>query len=237
MQANELGARVAQVPAGRPARITTLSKIIVALTAVVAGATLITTLLTVTITGDATDFLAGDLTEDQFRSRLAPLSAVQSLAAIATLATGVLTIVWMYRIASNLRSVGRRTTWHPLFSVFGWFLPPFFLYVVPFLTLREQWKASTVDDGSEQWRRTPDNRLLWGWFALYGIVPLLFFATQVGSIAGSEIGAGDVERVAKSLDDVSALTFLQAASVIGAAVCWILFVRQLTRRHVTLTDE
>jgi hypothetical protein len=237
MPANRIGAPDTRVQVGGLARITMLSKIIVALTAVVAGATLITALLTVTIAGDATDFLAGDLTESQFRSRLAPLSAVQSLAAIATLVTGVLTIVWMYRIASNLRAVGRRTTWHPLFSIFGWFLPPFFLYVLPFLTLREQWKASAADDGSEQWRGGPDNRLLWGWFALYGIVPLVFFATQVGSIAGSEIGAGDVERIAKSLDDVSALTFLQAASVIGAAVCWILFVRQLTRRHVALTNE
>ncbi len=219
-------------------RVGGLAKAIVILTSIVAAATVITTLLSVSVAGDASDFLAGDLTDDEFRSALAPLSAVQSIAGVATLATGILTMIWMYRIASNIRAFGRRTTWHPLFSIFGWFLPPFFLYVIPFLVLREQWKGSDpIVDGTDGWKANDDNRTLWGWFAFYGLLPLVLFVAQIGSVASAGLGTGDVETVAESLDQVSALTFMSAVSVVGAAVFWIAFVRQLTRRHVTMTNE
>jgi Domain of unknown function (DUF4328) len=218
-------------------RVGGLSKVIVVLTAIVAVATVITTALSIGIAGDASDFLAGDLTEDDFRAAYAPLSAVQSIAGVATLATGILTMIWMYRIAANIRAFGRRTTWHPLFSIFGWFLPPI-LYVIPFLVLREQWKGSDPHaDGSERWKANEDNRTLWGWFAFYGLLPALLFVAQVGSVASAGLGAGDIETVADSLDQVSALTFLSAVSVVGAAIFWITFVRQLTRRHLELTNE
>lgn len=226
-------------PTGATSRIGGLARAIVVLTSIVAVATVITTLLTVGVTGDASDFLAGEASEDEFRDALAPLNSVQALAGVATLATGVVTIIWMYRIASNVRAFGRRTTWHPLFSIFGWFLPPFFLYVIPLLVLREQWKASdpAADDGTESWKRSPDNPVLWGWFVFYGLLPFVFFVTQIGSLAGTGVGTGDIESVAESLDEVGALAIVSAVSVVGAAICWVLFVRQLTRRHTTLTNE
>ena len=55
----------------------------------------------------------------------------------------VLVMIWMYRISANLRAFGMTTTWHPLFAIFGWFLPPVVLYVIPFLMLREQWTSQT----------------------------------------------------------------------------------------------
>lgn len=220
------------------ARVRGLSKAIVALTAIVATATVITTLLSIGVAGDASDFLAGDMTDDEFRTSLGPLSAVQSIAGVATLATGIVTMIWMYRIASNVRAFSRHTTWHPLFSIFGWFLPPFFLYVIPFLVLRELWKASDpAVDVTDGWKSDPDNRTLWGWFAFYGLLPLVLFATQIGSITSAGLGTGNVETVAESLDQVSALTFISAVSVIGAAVFWIMFVRRLTQRHIALTNE
>jgi hypothetical protein len=219
-------------------RVGGLSKAIVILTAIVATATVITTLLSLGVAGDASDFLAGDLSDDEFRNSVAPLSAIQSIAGVATLATGVVTMIWMFRVATNIRAFGRRTTWHPLFSIFGWFLPPFFLYVIPFLVLREQWKGSdpTVD-GTDGWKTDKDNRLLWGWFAFYGLLPLVLFITQIGSVTAAGLGTGDIETVAESLDQVSALTLMSAVSVVGAAIFWIMFVRQLTRRHMTLTNE
>lgn len=212
---------------------------IVILTSIVAAATVVTTLLTVGVAGDASDFLAGETSEDEFRDALAPLNSIQALAGVATLATGVVTIIWMYRIAKNLRAFGRQTTWHPLFSIFGWFLPPFFLYVIPLLVLREQWKASdpTADEGTESWKRSPDNPVLWGWFVFYGLLPFVFFVAQIGSLAGAGVATGDIESVAESLDEVGALAIVSAVSVVGAAICWVLFVRQLTRRHTTLTNE
>ena len=224
---------------GPVARISGLARWIVVLTAVVAVATVAITLLTLRVTGEASDFLAGEASEDDFRDALAPLNTVQPLSLVATMAAGVLTIIWMYRIARNVRAFGRQTTWHPLFSIFGWFLPPFFLYVIPLLILREQWKASdpAPDEDTESWKRSPENPVLWGWFVFYGLVPFLFFLTQIGSVAGAGVGTGDIETIAESLDDVGVLALLSAVSIIGAAICWILFVRQLTQRHAALTNE
>ena len=64
---------------GPVARVTGLAKAIVVLTAVVAVATVGTTLLTLGVTGDASDFLAGQASEDDFRDALAPLNAIQAL--------------------------------------------------------------------------------------------------------------------------------------------------------------
>jgi hypothetical protein len=215
-----------------------LSKAVVILTAIVAVSSVVSTALSIGISSEAADYLAGKSSKSDFEDALAPLTSIQGLASIATLAAGVVTIIWMFRMAKNLRAYGRRTTWAPLFSIFGWFLPPF-LYVVPFLVLREQWKASepTVVDGSDSWKATPDNRVLWVWFALYGLVPTVLFFAQVGSVVNSGMTTGSLESRADSLDTVSPLLYISAVAIIGAVISWIIFVRQLTSRHRALTGE
>ena len=105
-------------------------------------------------------------------------NAVQLIVGLATLATFVVTIMWMYRIATNVRAFQRQTTWSPLFAIFGWMLPPFVLYVIPFLMLRELWKASDASnpEDPESWRSSKDTPLVWAWFVLYGIAPVVLLA-------------------------------------------------------------
>jgi hypothetical protein len=184
------------------------------------------------------------MSEDDFRDALGPLSTAQVLAGLATLATGILTMIWMYRIASNLRSFGRRTTWHPLFAVFGWFLPPLILYVIPFLMLRELWKASDPgaaepagEDRGRGWRAGRESPVLWAWFALFGIIPAVLILTQANSLATDGLPSGDIESVADSLDNFGAGATVVALVNVVAAVTWVLVVRQLTDRHTTLTRE
>ena len=200
---------------------------------------LLAAILSTSIGTDASDFLAGSISESEFEDALVPLNSVQLLGSVATLATGVLSIIWAFRIAQNVRSFGRATTWSPLFAIFGWFLPPLVLYVIPFLVLRELWKASepTGVDGSDAWKRTPDNPVLWVWFVLFGLAPAVLFAVQIGSFASSGLPAGDLESVAESLEDFGALGWATAVLNVGAAAAWITFVRQLTRRHKQLTNE
>ena len=212
---------------------------IVVSTTIVALGTLISAFLSAGITTDAADFLAGGIEQSEFEDALVPLNSVQLLVSVATLATGVLTIIWMLRIAKNVRSFGRATTWSPLFAVFGWFLPPLVLYVIPFLVLRELWKASepTAVDGTDGWKRSPDNPLLWAWLVLFGLFPAVLFAIQISSFATSGLPTGDIETVAESLDEFGAIGWLTAALNVAAAVVWIKFVRQLTQRHKRLTNE
>ena len=220
-------------------RVGGLAVPIVVSTVIVAVGTVISTFLSASIATDAADFLAGGIEQSEFEDALVPLNSVQLLVSAATLATGVLTIIWMFRIANNVRAFGRATTWSPLFAIFGWFLPPLVLYVIPFLVLRELWKASepTGVDGTDDWKTTSDNPVLWAWFVLFGILPAVLFAVQVGSFAGSGLPAGDIESVAESLDEFGLIGWLSALLNVAAAIVWVRFVRQLTQRHKRLTNE
>jgi hypothetical protein len=209
------------------------------LTGIVALGTIGTTILSSGVSQDAQDFLQGQLTDSEFRDAIGPLNAIQLLTGLATLATGVLTIIWMYRIARNVRAYGRQTTWSPLFAIFGWFLPPMVLYIIPFLMLRELWKASesTIVNDPDSWRKSHDNLLLWAWFALFGLLPVIVLAVQVGSLTTNGLPSGNLDSVAESLDDFGTIGLITGVLNVLAAVVWILFVRQLTDRHTRLTGE
>lgn len=142
-------------------------------------------------------------------------------------------------MSSNARAFGRATTWSPLFAIFGWFLPPLVLYIIPFLVLRELWKASEPAhvDESDTWKRTPDNPVLWVWFVVFGLIPAVLFTVQIGSFATGGLPTNDLTSVAKSLDDFGALGWLTAVLNLAAAVVWVMFVRSLTQRHKQLTNE
>ena len=114
-------------PAAPTRRIGGLVIPIVVSVSIVAVGTPIAAFLSAGVATDAADFLAGSLEESEFEDALVRLTSVQLLVRVATLATGVLTIVWMFLIANNVRAFGRATTWSPLFAIFGWFLPPLIL--------------------------------------------------------------------------------------------------------------
>ena len=232
-------------PTGAVRRIGGLATVVSVMTAFVAAGTVLTTLLSAAASQDATDFLGGVIDDDEFRDAIAPLNAVQLLVGVATVATGVLTIVWMYRVATNVRAFGRQTTFSPLFAIFGWFLPPGVLYVLPFLVLRELWKASdpapapgAEPAGDDQsWKRSKDNPTLWVWFVLFGLLPTVLLVVQIGSLATGGLPNGDLDSLAESLEDFGAVSIFAGVLNVAAAVAWIMFVRQLTRRHTRLTNE
>jgi Domain of unknown function (DUF4328) len=220
-------------------RVGGLSIAVITLTAIVAIGTVATTILTAGVAQDAEDYLLGGLSDDEFRDAIGPLNAVQLIVGLATLATFIVSIVWMYRIATNVRAYQRRTTWSPLFAIFGWMLPPFVLYVIPFLMLRELWKASDSSDPDdpESWRSSGDNPLVWAWFVLYGIAPVVLLIFSVGSFIDGGLSTGSLDSLAESLDDFGALAVVSTVVNLAAAVVWILFVKQLTARHKQLTNE
>ena len=226
-------------PAAPTRRIGGLAIPIVVSTAIVAVGTLIAAFLSAVSPRTQPTSWPAASSESEFEDALVPLNSVQLLVSVATLATGVLTIIWMFRIANNVRAFGRATTWSPLFAIFGWFLPPLILYIIPFLVLRELWKASepTVVDGTDSWKRTPDNPLLWVWFVLFGLLPAVLFAVQIGSFAAGGVPTGDIESVAESLDEFGAVGWLTAVLIVAAAIVWMRFVRQFTQRHKRLTNE
>ncbi len=218
-------------------RIRGLSTAVVVLVAAAVLGTVAATILSFGAASDAEDFLDGSISQSDFESAIGPLNAAQLITGVATLAAGIVTIIWLYRIASNVRAFGRKTTFHPLFAIFGWFLPPFVLYIVPFLMCRELWKASTPDVAEhDEWKRSGENPVLWTWFLTYGLLPVVVLAFQANSLAGG-LGTGDVDALAETIEDFGTLGVLAGVLTVIAGGAWIIFVRTLTDRHTALTRE
>jgi hypothetical protein len=213
-----------------------LSKAIVVLVAGIAVATIITSVMSIGVVSDAEDFLDGEITDQTFEDAIGPLSGVQTMVSVLTVGTAVVTMIWMYRIAANLRRADRSTTWNPLFAVFGWILPPI-LFVIPFLMLRELWKASDLSAGAERWRSSGENVALWAWFVVFGVLPTVVAAVQIESLASRGLPAGDLESVAEGIRDSGSIGMVSGVLNVAAAIAWILVVRQLTERHATFTGE
>lgn len=224
--------------AGVVRRVGGISKAVMVLPALVAAVTVVQAFVSSGVTDDASAYLAGDLTDDEFRDAIVAVGAVGGLVTMLTLAAMIVTVIWMFRIASNVRAFGRRTTWSPLFSIFGWVLPPF-LYIIPFLVLRELWKASepTRADGSDTWKQERDNSLLWGWLVTFGLLPAVLFLVEVSSLATTSFGGAALDSQAETLQDFGIVQWFGALLSVVAAAVWIPFVRQLTARHRQLTNE
>ena len=207
----------------------------------VAGlASLASALLSANLAGKAQDYLDGRISEDEFldANAIAPLG--QLLSAGPLIAAGIFGVIWMYRIATNCRAIGRTTTFAPVFAILGWILPPF-LFILPLLVLRELWKASdpNTPPGSEGWRASGENPLLYVWFVVYGLIPTILTALSLGSVFDAAL---NLDTDTDSIAEVTASTGVTQLLVGGAfsvisAVIWILIVRQLTARHIELTGE
>jgi len=190
---------------------------------------------------EAADLIAGRITVDEFDDSYASVQAIQLVSTVVSLVAAVVSVIWMFRIAKNVRVHGRRTTWAPLFAVFGWVLPPF-LYVIPMLQLRELWKASDPDSpaGTEAWKSSPGNPLVFAWFIAQGVIPAVIFALTVGATISTFLdSAGEDASVlaAEAVESASSYSLIGGIVTAIAAVLWILLVKQLTSRHTTLTGE
>ena len=196
--------------------------------------------LQMSLRSKAEDFLAGSISETEFNDSIVSFSAFSAVAGVGLIAGAVLVMIWMYRISSNLRAYGNDTTWHPLFAVFGWFLPPFVLYIIPMLMLREMWKTSAPPAHvsiTNQQQNQQENPALWVWFVCFGLLPLLSIGLQLDSL-GSGFNDTGADAVAQSLVDANAtMTLIAAVGSAISAIAWIVFVRQLTTRHRAMTGE
>lgn len=233
----------APTPVGELKRVGGLAKWTMIATAASGLVGVVSTIALVPALDKASGFLDGSVTEDEFTDAYLPSQLLSTLGTVMGLAAGIFTILWMYRIATNLRVFSRKTTFAPVFAILGWLLPPF-LFVLPLLVLRELWKAShpgtTV--GDESWRRQPVSPLLYVWLVVYGIVPAVLQAviaySTITSIFDGGFSTTDSARVtAEALDSVGEFNIASGVVTIVAAVVWIAFVKQLTARHVELTGE
>ena len=225
--------------APRLRRLGRLVNVLVVLTGVAALANLVASILSATAVGEAEDYLAGRIDEDAFIDAYTPAVAVGGLQSIVFLAVIVLTIVWLHRVLSNHRALGRTGTWGPGWAIGGWFVPPFVVYVIPYLVLRETWRGSDPDVplGDERWKREPVPVVITVWWVVYGLAPIVLIALQGRAAISRGVESSDSENLAEAVRDQVGLSFASSALTVVAAIAWITIVRGISARHRRLIGE
>jgi hypothetical protein len=219
-------------------RVRGLTTWIVVLTAIVGIVGVLSTLLSRLATDEARDFLAGRISEDDFVESYLPALLLGSVQGAATIALIVLTMIWMYRVASNHRALQRTGTWSPGWAIGGWFLPPLVLYIIPYFMFRELWKASdrTVPVGDQRWKQGAVGSVVTIWWVLYGLaLPIATGFAQAGFGAG-QFGS-DYESLAEAIDERFTVNLVAGIVGAAAAAAYIVMVRQLSFRHRLFTGE
>ncbi|MGK0277080.1 MAG: hypothetical protein ACI9N0_003479 [Ilumatobacter sp.] len=228
----------APTPTQRVSRIGALSTAITVMVGIAGVGALVNGFIQSSLQSKATDFINGTITRSEFEDSVVSSSAISAVAGVAMFAGAILVMIWMYRIASNLRKLGMSTTWHPLFAIFGWMLPPGVLFAIPALMLREQWiKSAPPTQAGASSGGSKDNPLLLIWWMFFGLLPLIMLGVSANSVF-TGFGDTSTEAVAERFAETgSAVTMIGAVGSLIAAVVFIMFSRQLTARHRSLTSE
>ncbi len=216
-------------------RIGTLAKAAVILCATAALAGLASALTTRSLVGDAEAYLAGTTDDQAFIESILPYFLVTVIQMVLLIAASVVVMIWMFRIATNHRTLHRGGTWGPGWAIGGWFLPPM-LFVIPFLTFRQLWKSS--DPGTpigSDWRSNRVSPIVPVWFVMYSLLPPALLINQGTSTFS---GFGNQERaMAETIIEDGTIALISAFVSIAGAIAFGIMARGLTSRHQQLTGE
>lgn len=190
----------------------------------------------VRLNSKANQFLDGEISESKFKDAVE--RSASSVVGVLVIPIAVLTMVWMFRMAANLRKMGRPgQTWVPGWAIAGWFLPPCGVYAIPWLMFRELWKGSDSDlpPNDPTWKQRSVAPIINIWWVVYGLIPLLGFFSAAG--IARQIRTGSTHTLAERLHDYGWINI--AFTVVGmvATVVYIQLVQQLSTRHMRTTHE
>jgi len=222
-------------------RIGGLAKVLVILLAIYIPLNLINVYTTWRLADKAKQFLDGKISKDSFLH--ATNFNVGGLGSLLILAIAPLTMIWMFRMAQNLRSLGRAgLRFAPGWAIGGWFTPPCAIYAVPWLMFRELWKASEpgLAPGDTSWKERKASPLVTVWWVLYGLVPLLQIISSRSLVVGvRSVGGNEQElrKLARELHRWVGLSIGLAVALSVAAAVYLVMVSQLTARHRRATGE
>ncbi|MFT3852548.1 MAG: DUF4328 domain-containing protein [Ilumatobacteraceae bacterium] len=223
----------------RMQRIGRWSLALIVLIAVYAPLSLANLVDTVRNTDHARQLLRGDITIGAFRDDYGS-NVVALISQSLVLPIALVTFVWMFKIAQNVRALGRDgLRFAPGWALGGWFTPPCVLYVVPWLMFRELWKASDPQADRESWRTVKVSPIVDVWWVLYGLVPIAQIFSNSGLIAVARTEDTDeaARKLAVQLDSHYALNLTLGIAVTLAAAAYLLLVMRLSARHRVATRE
>jgi hypothetical protein len=220
-------------------RIRGLTKALVILNVIGIVASALSLLVQLGLRNNARDYRRGTITSTQFNDKLAAYLAVSLLFGAVAVAGLVVQIIWVYRMASNLR-VLRRTgqRFAPGATIAINILGGCTLGILPYFMWRELWRGSdpSVPPGDPTWKQRAVAPIVHIWLAM----TLLTVATSIG-LAGARVTVGYIRgsnaSLAKQLDTQFGLVATAAVLSIATAVIFVGMVRQLGARHIQATHE
>jgi len=136
---------------------------------------------------------------------------------------GVVWLCWQYRAQSNLPVLGTAGLKYSPGWVIGWWLIPVASYAMPYLTVRELYKASAPGAGAIDWAavRTPPLLAFW-WIA--------WVSRTILSLIGFSVAAGSQGSASQAAARQGWLIASDLVSVVAAALA-VLIVREIDRRQ------
>lgn len=217
--------------------IRSISKALVVLLWIYLPLQLITIFDQLRLRREAKKFLDGIISEQKFRDTVSVNPS--SIVGVLVIPIAVLTMIWMFRMAANLRKLGRTgQTWAPGWGIGAWFVPPCVVYAVPWLMFKELWKGSdpAVAQGDPNWKQGNVPSLITVWWVLYGLVPLLGLFSAAG--VSGQLRAGMTMRgLAERFRDFGAVNVIFTIVGMVATVVYMRLVRDLSARHMQATRE
>ncbi|MDP8957226.1 MAG: DUF4328 domain-containing protein [Actinomycetota bacterium] len=166
-------------------------------------------------------FGAGEFSAEALEASEVRSGVVTFLMLASFLAAGIVWLLWQYRAQSNLSALGAADLRYSPGWAVGWWFIPFANIVMPYLTMRELWKASDPDAGAIEWktaRGTPMLPVWWGtWLGMQ-------IAAQIGSAVTEN---PDVRsQIAASGWLIAFVALFVAAGVLAVAIVRRIDLRQ-----------
>ncbi|MBI4882766.1 MAG: DUF4328 domain-containing protein [Actinobacteria bacterium] len=196
-------------------------------------------LVQLTLKDAAKDFIEDNLTAAQFDDKIAVFLLVALLASIASIAQIVLLVIWTFRLAKNNQVLGRQPqSFSPGATIAVNILGGCTLGILNYFMWREVWSASdpATAAGDPSWKQRAVTPLLTAYLALS-------LAGIAAGIAGGARQFGGFRTsnkpsdLAKDIADQIAVLSLSGILAAAASAAFLVFVRQLSARHVALTGE
>jgi hypothetical protein len=220
-------------------RIGGLTKALVTLSVIAIVANALSVLVQVGLRTAARDYRQGAITSTQFADKLGPYLAVSALAGSLALAVLVVQIIWVHRMANNLKVLRRQgQSFSPGATIAINILGGCTLGILPYFMWRELWKGSDPSSppGDPTWKQRRVGQIVHIWLA----ATLVTVAASVGLGVGSaitRINRGSNTSLAKQLD--TQFGFVALAGVFGIITTGIFvgLVRQLAARHMRSINE
>jgi len=223
-----------------PARIGGLSKALVTLNIIGIVASAIALLVQLGLRNSAIDFRQGEISSSEFADKAGPYLGATALAGVISLAALIVQIIWSFRMAKNLRAIGRpKQSFSPGVTIAVNILGGCTLGILPYFMWRELWKGSdpSAPPGDPTWKQRAVGQIVHIWFA---VSLLSVIASSIGLGAASAVtrfNSDSNSRIAKQLDDQ--IGFIMVAGLLGiiTSILFISLVRQLSARHMQTTHE